>query len=115
MEIGVVGSEEDGITGEINNKLYTTADDFERTVDALSDRDQGRVPTRHLRQRARRHKPGHVQLRPEILQMGQEVAAHKLGLPAGSKPLDLVFHGGSGAELAKIHQAVSYRVVKMNL
>jgi fructose-bisphosphate aldolase class II len=47
--------------------------------------------------------------------MGQEVAAHKLGLPAGSKPLDLVFHGGSGAELAKIHQAVSYRVVKMNL
>src|SRR5262249_4871163 len=34
---------------------------------------------------------------------------------AGSKPLDLVFHGGSGSELAEIHQALSYGVVKMNV
>jgi fructose-bisphosphate aldolase class II len=47
--------------------------------------------------------------------MGQEVAARKLGLPAGSKPLDLVFHGGSGSELAEIHQALSYGVIKMNV
>jgi fructose-bisphosphate aldolase, class II len=43
------------------------------------------------------------------------VAARKLGLPPGSKPLDLVFHGGSGSELEEIHEALSYGLVKMNV
>jgi fructose-bisphosphate aldolase, class II len=116
VEIGVVGGEEDGITGEINEKLYTTAEDFERTIDVLGGGDQGRYLLAATFGNVHGvYKPGHVQLRPEILHMGQEVAARKLDLPAGSKPLDLVFHGGSGSELAKIHQAVSYGAVKMNM
>jgi fructose-bisphosphate aldolase, class II len=116
VEIGVVGGEEDGISHEINEKLYTTAEDYEHTVDSLGGGEQGRYLLAATFGNVHGvYKPGNVQLRPEILQMGQEVAARKLGLPAGSKPLDLVFHGGSGSELAEIHQALSYGVVKMNV
>jgi fructose-bisphosphate aldolase class II len=116
MEIGVVGGEEDGISHEINEKLYTTAEDYERTVDILGGGEQGRYLLAATFGNVHGvYKPGNVQLRPEILQMGQEVAARKLGLPTGTKPLDLVFHGGSGSELPEIHQALSYGVIKMNV
>jgi fructose-bisphosphate aldolase, class II len=42
-------------------------------------------------------------------------SATELGLPGGSQPLTLVFHGRSGSKLAKIHQALSYGVVEMNV
>ena len=42
------------------------------------------------------YKPGHVKLRPEILKDAQDAVREKLGLPEGSKPFNLVFHGGSG-------------------
>ena len=61
------------------------------------------------------YKPGNVKLRPEILKQGQDVVAEKLGLPAGSKPFDLVFHGGSGSLLEEIRAALDYGVVKMNI
>jgi fructose-bisphosphate aldolase class II len=116
VEIGVVGGEEDGISHEINEKLYTTAEDYEHTVRVLGGGEQGRYLLAATFGNVHGvYKPGNVQLRPEILQMGQEVAARKLALPAGSKPLDLVFHGGSGSEPAEIHQALSYGVVKMNV
>jgi fructose-bisphosphate aldolase class II len=54
-------------------------------------------------------------LRPSVLKTGQETAVAKLGLPEGSKPFDLVFHGGSGSLLEEIHEALSYGVVKMNV
>ena len=56
-----------------------------------------------------------MKLRPEVLKDGQEIAARKLGLSAGSKPFDLVFHGGSGSLLEEIHEAIGYGVVKMNI
>ncbi len=116
VEIGVVGGEEDGVSHEINEKLYTTAEDYEHTVAALGGGEQGRYLLAATFGNVHGvYKPGNVQLRPEILQMGQEVAARKLGLDAGAKPLDLVFHGGSGSELAEIHQALSYGVIKMNV
>ncbi|MGH3839175.1 MAG: class II fructose-bisphosphate aldolase, partial [Pseudonocardiaceae bacterium] len=116
VEIGVVGGEEDGVANDINEKLYTTAEDFEHTVDALGGGEQGRYLLAATFGNVHGvYKPGNVKLRPEILQMGQEVAARKLGLPADSQPLDLVFHGGSGSQLAEIHQALSYGVIKMNV
>ncbi len=116
VEIGVVGGEEDGVANDINEELYTTAEDFEHTVEALRGGERGRYLLAATFGNVHGvYKPGNVKLRPEILQMGQEVAARKLGLPAGSKPLDLVFHGGSGSQLAEIHQALSYGVIKMNI
>jgi fructose-bisphosphate aldolase class II len=56
-----------------------------------------------------------VKLRPDVLKGGQEAASKKLGLDAGSKPFELVFHGGSGSLPEEIREAVSYGVVKMNV
>jgi fructose-bisphosphate aldolase, class II len=116
VEIGVVGGEEDGVANEINEKLYTTAEDYELTVDALGGGEQGRYLLAATFGNVHGvYKPGNVKLRPEILKMGQQVAARKLGLAEGSQPLDLVFHGGSGSRLEEIHEALSYGVIKMNV
>jgi fructose-bisphosphate aldolase class II len=116
IEIGVVGGEEDGVDNEINDKLYTTADDYEATVEALGGGEKGRYLLAATFGNVHGvYKPGNVKLRPEILKQGQEVASSKLGLAAGSKPFDLVFHGGSGSLIEEIHEALGYGVVKMNV
>ncbi|MCF7552108.1 class II fructose-bisphosphate aldolase [Pseudonocardia sp. WMMC193] len=116
IEIGVVGGEEDGVANDINEKLYTAPGDYERTVEALGGGDKGRYLLAATFGNVHGvYKPGNVKLRPEILKEGQQVASAKLGLPEGSKPFDLVFHGGSGSLLEEIHEALSYGVVKMNV
>ena len=116
VEIGVVGGEEDGVANEINEKLYTTGDDYLKTLDALGSGDKGRYLLAATFGNVHGvYKPGNVKLRPEVLKRGQEVAAEKLGLGAGAKPFELVFHGGSGSLLEEIHEALSYGVVKMNI
>ena len=42
IEIGVVGGEEDGVEAEINEKLYTTPEDFEKTIEALGAGEHGK-------------------------------------------------------------------------
>ncbi|ACU40712.1 class II fructose-bisphosphate aldolase [Actinosynnema mirum] len=116
IEVGVVGGEEDGVDNEINDKLYTTPEDYLKTVAALGAGEKGRYLVAATFGNVHGvYKPGNVKLRPEILKQGQDVVAEKLGLPAGSKPFDLVFHGGSGSLLEEIHEAVSYGVIKMNI
>jgi fructose-bisphosphate aldolase, class II len=116
VEIGVVGGEEDGVAHDINEKLYTAPGDYEATVEALGGGDKGRYLLAATFGNVHGvYKPGNVKLRPDVLKQGQEVATSKLGLPAGSKPFDLVFHGGSGSLLEEIHEALSYGVVKMNI
>ncbi|SNR67604.1 fructose-bisphosphate aldolase [Haloechinothrix alba] len=116
VEIGVVGGEEDGIANDINEKLYTAEGDFVRTVEELGAGEKGRYMLAATFGNVHGvYKPGNVKLRPEILKRGQDVAAEKLGQPAGSRPFDLVFHGGSGSLDSEIHEAVSYGVVKMNV
>ncbi|MDT7784656.1 MAG: fructose-bisphosphate aldolase, class [Pseudonocardiales bacterium] len=116
IEVGVVGGEEDGVDNEINDKLYTTAEDYLKTVEALGAGEKGRYLLAATFGNVHGvYKPGNVKLRPEILKQGQDVVAEKLGLAAGSKPFDLVFHGGSGSLLEEIHEAVSYGVIKMNI
>jgi len=116
IEVGVVGGEEDGIVGEINEKLYTTPEDALATVEALGTGENGRYMTALTFGNVHgAYKPGHVKLRPEILKHAQDAVVEKLGLEAGSKPFDLVFHGGSGSLPEEIAAAVSYGVVKMNV
>jgi fructose-bisphosphate aldolase class II len=116
IEVGVVGGEEDGVAHEINEKLYTTPGDYEATVDALGTGEKGRYLLAATFGNVHGvYKPGNVQLRPSVLKTGQETAVAKLGLAEGSKPFDLVFHGGSGSLLEEIHEALSYGVVKMNV
>ncbi|WP_370933098.1 class II fructose-bisphosphate aldolase [Amycolatopsis sp. cg13] len=116
VEIGVVGGEEDGVEAEINEKLYTAEGDFLKTIDALGAGEKGRYLLAATFGNVHGvYKPGNVKLRPDVLKGGQEAAAKKLGLDAGSKPFDLVFHGGSGSLPEEIREAVSYGVVKMNV
>jgi fructose-bisphosphate aldolase class II len=116
LEVGVVGGEEDGVANEINEKLYTSEGDYLQTLEALGAGEHGRYLLAATFGNVHGvYKPGNVKLRPDILAKGQQVASDKLGLPTGSKPFDLVFHGGSGSTLEEIREAVSYGVVKMNV
>lgn len=116
VEIGVVGGEEDGVEAEINEKLYTSPEDFEKTVAALGAGEQGQYLLAATFGNVHGvYKPGNVQLRPDILAEGQKVASAKLGLAQGSKPFDFVFHGGSGSLKSEIEEALRYGVVKMNV
>lgn len=114
VEIGVVGGEEDGIAHEINEKLYTTLEDAVSTVEVLGLGDKGRYMTALTFGNVHGvYKPGNVKLRPELLAEIQAGIAQKYG--TGEKPMDLVFHGGSGSSAEEIAEAVSNGVIKMNI
>ncbi|MBV9832374.1 MAG: class II fructose-bisphosphate aldolase [Marmoricola sp.] len=116
VEIGVVGGEEDGVHGGSGEKLYSTPEDALATVEALGTGEKGRYLTALTFGNVHGvYKPGNVKLRPEILKKAQDVVSEKLGLPDGSKPFDLVFHGGSGSTEQEIADAVKYGVIKMNV
>ncbi len=90
IEIGVVGGEEDGVEAEINDKLYTTPEDFEKTIEALGAGEHGKYLLAATFGNVHGvYKPGNVKLRPEILAEGQKVAAAKLGLPEGCQAVRL--------------------------
>ncbi len=116
IEIGVVGGEEDGVVGAIDEKLYTTPEDALATARALGVGENGRYMTALTFGNVHGvYKPGNVKLRPEILKAAQAAVAAELGLGEGAKPFDLVFHGGSGSTEQEISVAVDYGVVKMNI
>jgi fructose-bisphosphate aldolase class II len=113
MEIGVVGGEEDGVVGAINEKLYTTPEDALATAEAIGIGENGRyILAATFGNVHGVYKPGHVKLRPSVLKDIQDAVGTKYGQ---DKPFDLVFHGGSGSALEEIREAISYGVVKMNV
>jgi fructose-bisphosphate aldolase class II len=113
IEAGVVGGEEDGVTGAMSEKLYTTPEDtleVARRLNAIKG-------TRYLLAATFGnvhgvYKPGQVKLRPTVLRDCQQAVVKTHGEPAR---FYFVFHGGSGSSLAEIHEAVDYGVVKMNI
>jgi fructose-bisphosphate aldolase, class II len=113
MEIGVVGGEEDGVVGAINEKLYSTPEDALATAAALGLGERGQyILAATFGNVHGVYKPGHVKLRPSVLNDIQNAVGAKYGQ---DKPFDLVFHGGSGSALEEIREAISYGVVKMNV
>ncbi|HLT60946.1 MAG TPA: class II fructose-bisphosphate aldolase [Microlunatus sp.] len=113
IEVGVVGGEEDGVSHEINEKLYTTVEDGMRTVEVLGAGEKGRYITALTFGNVHGvYKPGAVKLRPEVLKEIQDEVGAKIGK---ERPFDLVFHGGSGSTLEEIRAAVDYGVIKMNI
>lgn len=114
VEIGIVGGEEDGISHEINDSLYSTLEDGIATVEALGLGEQGRYLTALTFGNVHGvYKPGGVRLRPELLAEIQDGLQAKYG--TGKNPLDLVFHGGSGSSAEEIAEAVRNGVIKMNI
>src|SRR6201996_231303 len=108
LEIGVVGGEEDGVVGEINEKLYSTPEDALATAEALGTGERGRYLLAATFGNVHGvYKPGHVRLRPSVLKEIQDAVGAKYGSGSGAdKPFDLVFHGGSGSALEEIREAI---------
>jgi fructose-bisphosphate aldolase, class II len=114
LEIGVVGGEEDGVEGEMNEKLYTSPKDMLRVAEVLgAPGDRGRYLLAAVFGNVHGvYKPGSVKLKPAILKQGQDFVGNKLGR---ERPFDLVFHGGSGSALEEIRETLGYGVIKMNV
>ena len=113
IEVGVVGGEEDGISHDINDDLYSTVDDARATVAALGLGERGRYLTALTFGNVHGvYNPAAVHLRPELLGDIQR----EIGAETGrERPFDLVFHGGSGSSPQDIAAAVAHGVVKMNI
>jgi fructose-bisphosphate aldolase, class II len=113
IEAGVVGGEEDGVKGEISEKLYTTPEDTLEVARRLGTANRGRYLLAATFGNVHGvYKPGHVKLRPGVLKECQEAVEREYGKAAR---FDLVFHGGSGSSAEEIHEALGYGVVKMNI
>jgi len=116
IELGVTGGEEDGVdnTSVDNALLYTQPEDVAQAYERLSKISDRFSIAASFGNVHGVYKPGNVVLRPEILKNSQAYVADKFQTPT-DKPVNFVFHGGSGSELKDIEDAVSYGVVKMNI
>jgi fructose-bisphosphate aldolase, class II len=113
IEAGVVGGEEDGVRAEASAKLYTTPEDTLEVARRLNAVTGARYLLAATFGNVHGvYKPGAVKLKPSILRDCQEAVVRRYGPEAR---FYLVFHGGSGSELADIHEALDYGVVKMNV
>lgn len=115
LELGVTGGEEDGVdnTGVSSSRLYTQPEDVAYAYAELMKVSPRFTIAAAFGNVHGVYKPGNVQLRPIILHNCQEYVQEKFG--TAEKPLNLVFHGGSGSTSEEIRDAVSYGVVKMNI
>ena len=113
IETGVVGGEEDGhdTSGVASEKLYTTPEDMVRAAREIGSMGRFMLAATFGNVHGV-YKPGNVKLKPAILDSGQKAVQKELG---PDHLLNLVFHGGSGSELDKIHETLEYGVVKMNI
>ncbi|MER5867883.1 class II fructose-bisphosphate aldolase [Kitasatospora sp. NPDC002040] len=113
VEITPTGGEEDGVSHEINDELYTTVNDAVRTAEALGLGEQGRyLLAASFGNVHGVYKPGNVVLKPELLRELQDEIGKQYGK---TDPFDFVFHGGSGSTAEEIATALENGVVKMNL
>ncbi|MBM72325.1 MAG: class II fructose-bisphosphate aldolase [Crocinitomicaceae bacterium] len=115
IELGVTGGEEDGVdnTDIDSSRLYTQPKEVKYAFDELSQiSDQFTVAAAFGNVHGV-YKPGNVELRPIILDKCQKHISKQNGL--GDKPVDFVFHGGSGSSLEEIREAIGYGVIKMNI
>ena len=115
LELGVTGGEEDGVdnTGVESSRLYTQPQEVGYAYEELMKVSPRFTVAAAFGNVHGVYKPGNVKLRPVILRNCQEYIQNKWGTQ--EKPLNLVFHGGSGSTLEEIREAVSYGVIKMNI
>ena len=114
IEIGVVGGEEDGIEAKHDAKLFSTPEDALAMADKLGLGERGRYLVAATFGNVHGvYKPGNVVLTPSILKDLQGAVQKKYN--TADKPLDLVFHGGSGSLLSEIRESLDYGVIKMNI
>jgi len=115
IELGITGGEEDGVDNtDVDNKLlYTQPEEVAYAYEELSKISDRFTIAASFGNVHGVYKPGNVVLRPEILNNSQKYIEEKF--KTASKPVNFVFHGGSGSELKDIRDAISFGVIKMNI
>ena len=115
IELGVTGGEEDGVdnSGVHESKLYTQPEEVAQAYTTLKAVSPNFTIAAAFGNVHGVYKPGNVKLTPVILKNSQDYIEKTLG--TGPKPVNFVFHGGSGSTREEIREAVSYGVIKMNL
>lgn len=115
VEIGVTGGEEDGVDNSDvdNSKLYTQPEDIAYTYEKLKAVSDNFTIAAAFGNVHGVYKPGNVVLTPKILNNSQKYVQEKFG--TAEKPINFVFHGGSGSTLEEIREAIDYGVIKMNI
>jgi len=115
IELGVTGGEEDGVdnTSIDNSLLYTQPEDVAYAYEQLNEVSDLFTVAASFGNVHGVYKPGNVHLTPKILDNSQKYIQEKFG--TDDKPVNFVFHGGSGSEPADIKEAISYGVIKMNI
>ncbi|MEN4759667.1 class II fructose-bisphosphate aldolase [Chryseobacterium sp. C39-AII1] len=115
VEIGVTGGEEDGVDNSDvdNSKLYTQPEDIAYTYEKLKAISDNFTIAAAFGNVHGVYKPGNVVLTPKILDNSQKYVQEKFGTV--EKPINFVFHGGSGSTLEEIREAIDYGVIKMNI
>ena len=115
IELGITGGEEDGVdnTGVDSSKLYTQPEEVCYAYEELSKISPNFTIAASFGNVHGVYKPGNVKLTPKILDNSQKYIQEKLGTE--EKPVNFVFHGGSGSTHAEIREAISYGVIKMNI
>lgn len=115
IELGVTGGEEDGVDNSDidSSKLYTQPQEV-----ALAYEELGKVSDKFTIAAAFGnvhgvYKPGNVKLTPKILDNSQKYIQEKYN--TADKPVNFVFHGGSGSRREEIREALGYGVIKMNI
>ena len=115
IELGVTGGEEDGVdnTGIDNSKLYTQPEEVAYSYEQLKNCGGDFTIAAAFGNVHGVYKSGSVSLQPKILKNSQEHIQEKFNL--GPKPVNFVFHGGSGSSVEEIREAISYGAIKMNI
>ncbi len=115
IELGVTGGEEDGVdnTEVDNSKLYTQPQDVAYAYEELLKISENFTIAASFGNVHGVYKPGNVKLQPIILKNSQNFIKQKYNTV--EKPVNFVFHGGSGSLREEIREAISYGVVKMNI
>tara|TARA_B100000614_G_C14521165_1_gene482631 strand:- start:264 stop:1328 length:1065 start_codon:yes stop_codon:yes gene_type:complete len=115
IELGVTGGEEDGVdnTNIDSSKLYTQPEEVAYAYEELikvSDRFTVAAAFGNVHGV---YRPGNVKLTPVILDNSQKFVQNKFNTE--EKPINFVFHGGSGSSFEEIREAISYGAIKMNI
>lgn len=115
IELGVTGGEEDGVdnTSIDNSMLYTQPEDVAYAYEELLKVSSNFTVAASFGNVHGVYKPGNVHLTPKILDNSQKYIQEKYN--TAEKPVNFVFHGGSGSEPQDITEAISYGVIKMNI
>lgn len=115
IELGITGGEEDGVdNSDVDNAdLYTQPEHVMYAYKELLQVSPNFTIAASFGNVHGVYKPGNVVLQPKILDNSQKHIQKEMGTE--EKPVNFVFHGGSGSTLDEIREGVSYGVIKMNI